>query len=113
MEEKADQVDICTVKTYTRIPRKKKKQIPVGFYCYTQKSGFKYFKDGSYGYEIKTCHFYGHVKYKNIPKDELPNWVDEEYLEEFGDKTSSWCSLIKSDIMDQCKSCGIKYGKLR
>lgn len=65
-----------------RIPRKKKKKIPTGMYCYTITSDFKQFKDGSYGYTVKVCPFY----------------------------TSGWCNLIKGEVLDQCKSCSLKYG---
>jgi hypothetical protein len=90
-----------------RIPRKKKKQIPVGLYCYT---GIKF--DINTGvYHIKTCPFFTHIKVKDIPVENRPRWMDEEYLHEFGEKNESWCKLVKTDIMDQCKSCGLKYGK--
>ena len=89
-----------------RIPRKKKKQIPKGWYCYEQTSGMKYFEeDGTTGYDIKVCPFYTHIKYNDIPKKHLPNWLDEEFLAKHGDEYESWCKLIKTDIMDQCKSC--------
>ena len=70
-----------------RIPRKKKKKIPEGLYCYTQTSSFKKLKDGKYGYTIKPCPFYQH-KSAGI----------------FG----GWCRLIDGEIMDQCKSCSEK-----
>jgi hypothetical protein len=94
-----------------RIPRKKKKQIPVGLYCYTATSGMKYFPDGSYGYEIKRCPFYGSIKIKDIPVKDRPKWMDDEYVKEFGEREESWCRLVKTDVMDQCKSCGERYGK--
>lgn len=72
--------------TKERIPRKKKKQIPKGMYCYTPTSGFKKMKDGNWGYTIKPCPFYTQ-KSEGI----------------FG----GWCKLIEYEIMDQCKSCGI------
>lgn len=67
-----------------RIPRKKKKQIPKGVYCYTPTSGFKKLKGGRYGYTIKSCPFYKHVK-----------GIDGH------------CSLLNCDILDQVKDCGI------
>ncbi len=91
-----------------KIPRKKKKQIPIGLYCYTP-IGF----DWSTGiYHIKTCPFYGHIKIKDIPVNQRPKWMDDEYVKEYGDKEESWCRLVKTDVMDQCKSCGERYGKL-
>ena len=91
-----------------RIPRKKKKQIPDGFYCYKPTSGFKEFKDGSWGFTTKVCPFYTNIKIKDIPIPNRPKWMDDDYVNEFGDEFESWCKLIKSDITDQCKSCGIK-----
>lgn len=76
----------------SRIPRKKKKQIPEGMYCYKPTSGWKKFPDGRYGYSIKPCPFYYH-KSDGI----------------FG----GWCKLIEGEIMDQCKSCGEKLGKIK
>lgn len=72
-----------------KIPRKKKKKIPVGMYCYTPTSGFKVLKDGRYGYTIKSCPFY-----KND-----------------GDGLCGKCYLLKSTVVDQVKDCGINYGK--
>lgn len=72
-----------------RIPRKKKKQIPIGMYCYEINSDWQYFKDGSYGVKVKPCPFY-QQKSKGV----------------FG----GWCKLIDGEVMDQCKSCGLKYG---
>ena len=72
-----------------KVPRKKKKQIPIGMYCYTATSGFKQFGDGSYGYTVKPCPFY------ERKSDGI-----------FG----GWCKLIDGEIMDQCKECGLKYG---
>ena len=91
-----------------RIPRKQKKQIPKGMYCYKATSGWKRFKDGTYGFEVKTCPFYTDVKYKDMKPQ--PMWMDEEFLEEFGENKHGWCKLVKTDIEDQCKSCGLKRG---
>lgn len=95
-----------------KIPRKKKKQIPEGLYCYTPTSGFKKFPDGTWGYSIKLCPFYSQIKIINIPEKYRPKWMDDEYLKEYGDEYESWCKLVKTDVTDQCKSCGLKYGKL-
>lgn len=67
-----------------RIPRKAKKKIPKGMYCYTP---IKFHDNG--WYEIKVCEFY-----RNIP--------DESHL--YG-----MCSLLNCEIEDQCKSCGTKF----
>lgn len=67
-----------------RIPRKKKKQIPKGYYCYTPTSGFKQLKNGKFGYTIKSCPFYKHI-----------------------DGLEGHCSLLNSEIIDQLKDCSI------
>ncbi len=69
-----------------KLPRKKKKQIPKGVYCYTATSGFKKMKDGQYGYSIKCCPFFRGS----------------------GDGLIGCCTLLKSEeVMDQVKDCGI------
>jgi hypothetical protein len=73
-----------------KVPRKKKKQIPVGMYCYTPTSGFKDLGGGRYGYTIKSCPFY----------------------KSNGDGLYGHCSLLNSEITDQMKDCGQKFGKL-
>lgn len=67
-----------------RIPRKKKKQIPKGVYCYSPTSGFKELKSGKYGYTIKSCPFYKHIK-----------------------GMSGHCKLLNCETIDQVKECGI------
>ena len=94
-----------------KIPRKKKKQIPVGLYCYTTTSEFKNLGDGRYGFTVKVCPFYTHKRYINIPESQLPNWVDKEWLDEYGETETDWCRLVNYEIDDQCKSCGERYGK--
>lgn len=92
----------------TRIPRKLKKQIPKDtVYCYTTISDWKVFKDGTSGYEVKLCPFYTWKKYKDM--NPMPEWVDKEFLDEFGEVEHGWCKLVKCEIEDQCKSCGLKY----
>ncbi len=95
-----------------KIPRKKKKQIPKGMYCYEATSGWQEFPDGGYGFTVRVCPFYIRKKYKDIPENQRPNWLDDEFIEEHGDSTTGWCRLIKGGIDDQCKSCGERYGKL-
>ena len=68
-----------------KVPRKKKKQIPKGVYCYKATSGFMTFPNGNYGYKIKCCPFYKHE-----------------------DGLIGQCKLLKCDIIDQVKSCKIK-----
>jgi len=71
-----------------RIPRKKKKQIPVGMYCYTPTSAFKDLGEGQYGFTIKVCPYYKHV-----------------------DGLDGHCKLLNCEVEDQVKSCGQRYGK--
>ena len=88
-----------------RVPRKIKKQIPKDtFYCYTPTSGMKHFKDGTYGYSIKTCPLYTWRKLKDIK----PDYLDEQDLIKWGEEVVGYCKLIKCEIDDQCKSCGLK-----
>tara|TARA_R110000803_G_scaffold4416_5_gene14877 strand:- start:1225 stop:1509 length:285 start_codon:yes stop_codon:yes gene_type:complete len=93
-----------------RIPRKKKKLIPKGTpYCYIPTSSFGDMGDGEWGYTIKTCPFYKGVKVMDIPVSKRPHWMDDEYIQEFGDEFVGWCKLVKCEIDDQCKSCGYGY----
>ena len=101
------------MKTYTRIPRKKKKGIPEGFYCYKATSGFKDLGKGKWGFTIKECNFYSRIKIQDIIEENRPHWMDQEYVDKFKENTLGWCKLIKGSIDDQCKSCGLKYGKLK
>jgi hypothetical protein len=95
-----------------RIPRKLKKKIPVGLYCYEPTSGFMQFPNGQWGFKVRLCPFYTTIKLKDWPEETRPNYMDGEYMKEFGEENESWCKLVKWDVTDQCKSCGLKYGKL-
>lgn len=87
-----------------RVPRKLKKKIPKGLYCYT---GINF--DYSTGiYHTKPCPFFEYKKHKDIPINQRPDWMDDEYVAEFGEESDGWCKLLKFDIDDQCKSCGLK-----
>lgn len=88
-----------------RVPRKLKKQIPVGHYCY---KGIKFdYETGVY--HIKSCVFYSYKKIGDIPVDEdMKDWK-----EEFKEERVGWCKLVKCQIDDQCKSCGERYGKFK
>ena len=100
----------------SRVPRKIKKQIPTGFYCYTPTSGFKKFKDGQFGYTIKLCPMFSYRKRKDII-DHLDPWVfdyledEPEDTKEIMDEYVGFCKFVKCEIDDQCKSCSLKYGK--
>lgn len=70
-----------------KVPRKLKKKIPKGMYCYS----------------FKTCVFYDNIKIKDKrieTKDEIDLEFPNEYI--------GFCKLVKCEIDDQCKSCGIK-----
>ncbi len=70
-----------------RIPRKLKKKIPVGHYCYTPVE-FPSEKN-NFVYKIKKCPFYSYV-----------------------DGIEGYCKLLKCEVEDQTKSCSFKYGRL-
>lgn len=82
-----------------RLPRKVKKKIPKGRYCYKP-----LYLDKKLTFHIKSCEFFKYIKCKDKPK-ELHDEIDAEYPEE----RIGWCKLFKCEIDDQCKSCGIKY----
>ncbi len=74
----------------SKIPRKKKKRIPKGVYCYDYVSP-NYNYDGTYkGYKIKPCPFY-----KSIPRYDCGQ-----------------CKLDGSEVMDMVKNCDFNIGKL-
>lgn len=70
-----------------KVPRKKKKKIPHGVYCYGAVSRNPWTNAilGAFGIRTKPCLFYKHV----------------EGLE-------GYCRLLKSEITDQVKDCSIK-----
>lgn len=88
-----------------RIPRKLKKKIPKGMYCYTL-NGKTYQKwNEEYqqffpSYGINLCPFYTSIKCKDKP-EHLQDEIDKEYPEH----VDGWCKLLKYEIDDQCKSC--------
>lgn len=94
-----------------RVPRKIKKKIPKDtFYCYTPLTNPGVMEDGKWGFKIKTCPFLTYIKIKDMnPK---PSWMDDEFLAEYGEEEVSWCGVVKVEIEDQCKSCGLRYPKL-
>ncbi len=82
-----------------RIPRKIKKKIPLGLYCYTPK-----WYDNTTGiYHIKPCPFYT----RKLVLDEDSKGEVEGYW-------IGWCNLklkeYNHEIDDQCKNCGEKFG---
>lgn len=94
-----------------RVPRKLKKKIPKDtFYCYTPLTNPGFMENGSWGFKIKPCPFSTYIKFKEMnPK---PKWISQDFIDEFGEDEVNWCKLAKTDIEDQCKSCGLRYPKL-
>jgi hypothetical protein len=99
-----------------RVPRKIKKQIPEGMYCYTPTSSFSKMKDGQWGYTIKLCPMLSYRKRIDI-FEHLDPW-DREYIKEnpedareFSEDYVGYCKFVKCKIDDQCKSCSLKQGK--
>lgn len=82
-----------------RVPRKLKKKIPNGVYCY---EGLSYDVESGV-YHIKACEFYTSIKCKDIPEDK-----QDEIHKEYPEEIIGWCKMIKYEIDDQCKMCGIK-----
>ena len=75
--------------TKFRMPRKSKKKIPKNtFYCYTPLTGMIYEEGKLPYYKIKRCPFYNYV-----------NGLE------------GYCKLLKCEIIDQVKECGVRYGK--
>jgi len=108
-----------------RVPRKIKKQIPIGRYCYTLLN----FDWATYNHKVKFCPFYssGHViDFESIVKstnrerklESLTNGAEyiEMVLEDhphYGHEditgNGGWCRLKPAGAVDdQCKSCSIK-----
>jgi hypothetical protein len=71
-----------------RAPRKKKKGIPEGPYCYE----FLELLPDQFGFKVRYCPF------------------NTTRLDEDGDPIE-WCNLKPvGELLDSCKSCGIKRG---
>lgn len=89
-----------------RVPRKLKNKIPKDtHYCYTPTSKHGIMEDGKWGYTIKLCGFYVYRKIKDLK----PDYLDEEDLIKYGEEEVGCCSLLKCEIDDCCKNCGIRY----
>lgn len=87
-----------------KIPRKKKKQIPEGPYCY---KCLKYDKE-TFSMKVKYCSNLISIKTSNIP-EQFQTEIDKQYP----DTIINWCKLLKSEIFDDVKDCSIncKYRK--
>lgn len=74
--------------TNWRVPRKKKKLIPKDVpYCYTMVSDIIYESGQLPYYKTKTCPFY-----------------------QYKDGLEGYCKLVKCEVMDQVKECGMRCG---
>ena len=90
-----------------RVPRKIKKKIPKGVYCYEYLEPILS-KEGNWkGYRTKPCPFSKWIPIKDSP---TASEYTKEELEDFGDETISYCKIAECEIDDQCKMCGIKDG---
>lgn len=98
-----------------RIPRKLKKKIPKGPYCY---KGIKF--DWSTGiYHIKPCVFYKSEKLETliVKYDKFKSTYDDSYFDDCNQQEKKeilneyvgYCKLFKSEIDDQCKNCSINW----
>lgn len=100
-----------------RVPRKIKKQIPVGVYCYTPTSEFKMLKNREFGYTIKLCPFFSYVTRKNVlnhlkyAQEILDECIDETEKQEYLNDLIGFCKYKHGEVDDQCKICSLKYGK--
>lgn len=93
-----------------KLPRKLKKKIPKGLYCYELngkmfKRWNKEVNDFVTVYKAKSCPFSTQLQMKDLP-DDIHKQLDKnnEYPEEYVE----FCKLLKTDIMDSCKECEIK-----
>ena len=91
-----------------KVPRKIKKQMPGGPYCYTptgetSQVWHKEIKQFVTAYHVKLCPFWVGIKAKDKPK-QFQTEIDKKFPEHW----IGWCKLIKMEIDDQCKSCTIK-----
>ena len=94
---------------FWRVPRKLKKQIPKNTpYCYTPITKPGIMSNGVWGFKIKQCPFSTYIKIKNMKP--IPDYIDFKLLENYGEDQVNWCKLVKCEIEDQCKNCGIKKG---
>ena len=78
-----------------RLPRKNKKKIPEGFYCYTFTGKTSKVWNEEYGvwvtaYHTKVCPFY-----------------------QSGDGLFGECKLLNCEVIDQVKECSLKLGKFK
>lgn len=95
-----------------KVPRKLKKKIPKGVYCYkltgkTSEVWKEEYKAFVTAYHTDVCPFYTYIKSKDKPI-EFQDEIDLEYPDEY----VGWCKLISVELDDQCKSCGInQYDK--
>lgn len=85
-----------------KVPRRIKKGIPQGVYCYTS-LGMETRPDGRLLLRTKLCPFFFH--------NEL-GYGDCKLLVKFGDKPLNGSeNEFDPGLDDQCKACGVKMGR--
>ena len=91
-----------------KVPRKLKKQIPDGPYCYTLTGETSQVWNAEIqqfvtAYHSRLCPMYVHLKMKDLPAE-----LQDEISKEFPEEWIGYCKLIKLELTDDCKSCTIK-----
>jgi hypothetical protein len=83
-----------------KVPRKIKKQIPQGPYCYFHLGSV--ITETEYYVKIKPCFFYRNLKMKDLPKQDKTS-------KKHPDEIVGFCGLLKDrlSIDDQVKDCSI------
>ena len=81
-----------------RIPRKIKKRIPKGRYCY----GF--IGPISWNAKVWYCDYHVDIKIKDVPNKEYV----KDLIEEYGEEKVEYCKILGCLIDDSCKGCGTK-----
>ncbi len=86
--------------TKIKVPRKIKKQIPQGAYCYKYLG--QVITDTEWYTKIKSCLFYKRIPMRDLPKQ-------DEISQEYPDEIVGYCGLLKEELSidDQVKDCGI------
>ena len=84
-----------------KVPRKIKKQIPLGMYCYKYLGSV--ITETEYYTKIKSCPFYMRIKMADLP-------VQNKTSIKYPQSVVGYCGLLKDrlSIDDQVKDCSIK-----
>lgn len=84
------------MKEYDRLPRKLKKQIPEGPYCYKHLS----IDPVTYNQHIKSCPLFKYIQMKELP-------TQDEISKDYPEERVGYCKWLRTEIDDQMKDCGI------